>query len=127
MQLLEAFRNFDIIRKSSKTIKGNFYVYHYQVKPQTYPVKISPVKWFKLIEQLQTKFPDKGFKLQIKKVKGKLFYILRRKNSTPIYYDPKTGRIYTPKSYVFKKYKLVCHNIQTTLYNLGVKLNLRSV
>jgi hypothetical protein len=84
------------------------------------------------VRALQLKYPDKGFSLERAKVKGKhgtrVFWILdRRRKGTkgvPVYYSTSLKRLFVPKRYVKKQYRLTANVLLYRLRDLGANYSL---
>jgi len=91
-------------------------------------IKITIKDLNKKIKELQEKYPDKGYALLRYKVDGKIYWVIRRKaegeKTVPVYYSSTKGKLFVPKSYVKKQYRLTCSIISYRLRDLGAPYRL---
>lgn len=122
MKLLEVGKDFEI------KIKGYSGAPKYKITKQLTlkhaRIRIPLKDLREKIKNLQTKYPNKGFFLERSRYKGRVYWRFGRKEPNmkgiPLYYSTTLGKIYVPKGFVDKKYKLVCSVIMYRLRDLRV-------
>jgi hypothetical protein len=91
-------------------------------------IKISVKALKERIEALQAKYPDKGFSLERVRVGNRIYWLIDRKakgtKNLPIYYSTKLKRIFVPKRYVRRQYRLTCTVLLYRLRDLGASYTL---
>jgi hypothetical protein len=120
--LLEPFKDFEV-RIKSYSGDPKYKIYR-TIRPRKSFRVITLKKLKEHVKELQEKYPLYDYKLLKKKIKGNVYYILRRGstslNNPPIYFDLKHKKVYVPKTYVMRKRKLVNFVINMRLHALGV-------
>jgi len=133
--LLEPFVDFEVRLRSYSRLER--YKTMRKFRPLKYPFKIRTKKLEKAVEELQRRFPDKKYRLRVRKLWRRIgdkmkmvkMWVIRRGecclDNPPLYYDPKEGRFFVPRSYVINHYKLVCAVVVYRLNDLRVPLESR--
>lgn len=90
-----------------------------------------PLKGLKeKVENLKKRYPDKGYFLTRTRYKGRVYWRFGRKEPNlkgiPLYYSSTLGKLYVPKTYLDKKYKLVCSVIMYRLRDLRIPYHLKN-
>jgi len=121
MKLLEVGKDFEIERQYM--VKGTYRVREI-IRLKRRRNKISEKKFKEVVKVLQERYPDKKYVLKKRKIKGKVYLVIRREGysykNPPLYYSIKDRKLYVPKSYVRRKPKLVSAIIDMRLRDLGV-------
>jgi len=133
--LLEPFEDFEVKLRSYSRLER--YKTLRKFRAPKYPFKIRTKKLEKNVEELRQRFPDKNYRLRVRKLwrrvgdKMKMvkMWVIRRGecclDNPPLYYYPKEGRFFVPRSYVKNHYKLVCAVVIYRLNDLRVPLETR--
>ena len=115
MKLLEAFKDFEVRRRSAGRI--------IKITPAT-EIKVTYDDIKKAADELNEKYPQHRYVVKKKRIKGKTFVIFRRDEPSakgiPIYIDTEEGRIFVPASYVRRNFRLVRAVIDFRLSALGI-------
>jgi len=108
VKLIEVFNELEA--KATSTAQNGKYAYERVFIPRRYPKPLDKVELIKYVESLQKKYPKKGFSWSFRRVKGRWYFVIRRKpagyKNPSLYIDLHDGRWYIPASYVRRKPKL---------------------
>ena len=115
MKLLEAFKEFEVRRRSAGRI--------IKITPAT-EIKVTYDDIKKAADELNEKYPQHRYVVKKTRINGKEFVIFRRDEPSakgiPIYIDTEEGRIFVPSSYVKRNFRLVRAVIDFRLSALGI-------
>jgi len=130
--LLEPFEDFDITLRSYSRLPHHKTVRTYE--PKHYPLRIPLRKLKAQVKDLQQRYAKHNYRLVTRtlfaRVNGRLrkirFHIIRRgkacMDNPPVYYDPRAGRFFVPRSYVEGHKRLTRTVVYYRLRALGVKM-----
>ena len=115
MKLLEAFKDFEVRRRSAGRI--------IKITPAT-EIKVTYDDIKKAADELNEKYPQHRYVVKKTRINGKEFVVFRRDESNakgiPIYIDTEEGRIFVPSSYVKRNFRLVRAVVDYRLSALGI-------
>jgi len=132
MQLLEVFKDFEVIvkgRLGSPQYKGDFLLV--RKNNSEFPTLQDLENY---VARLQRKFPNRRFQVKVRKYKGKVYYIVdqdiwvrqrgrrkqRKKDRVPIFFDFEEQKVFIPKSFWERNKRLVGYILMRTLGSLGI-------
>jgi len=122
VKLLEAFRDFEVWRRS----KGRRIV----ITPAT-EIKVTYDDILKAVEELNERYPQHKYFAKKRRVKGKEFVVfgrdVRGAKGVPIYIDVEEGKIFVPISYIKRNFDRVRAVIDFRLTALGIPTKRRVV
>lgn len=145
VKLLEVGKDFEIkIKTYSKDPK---YVRYKKLVLLKKTIRITTQKIKEIAKRLQERYPYKGYYFERAKVHyeiesitipvsipetgTRIFWIIGRKEEgrkgIPIYYSSTLGKLFVPKSFVDRKYRLVCSVLMYRLRDLGIRYSLRYI
>jgi hypothetical protein len=128
---MEPFKDFKVyIRGASQ--KGRYEAL-YELVPEDGRRYITRQDLEDYVEKLQEKHPDKGFRLDTKRIGGRRFYVITRRSyeklpdgskrqvrdRVPIYFDLDSQKVYVPRWYVRNRRRLTNYILMRTLGSLG--------
>ena len=115
MKLLEAFKDFEVRRRSAGRI--------IKITPAT-EIKVTYDDIKKAADELNEKYPQHRYVVKKTRINGKEFVVFRRDEPSakgiPIYIDTEEGRIFVPSSYVKRNFRLVRAVVDYRLSALGI-------
>ncbi len=122
IRLLVVGEDFDLIRSSYSTLPK--YRYSRLIVP-IYPYDFDFKKIKKIVEEYNSRYPDKRLKVLKRKIFGKTFIVIRREgysySNPPVYLCVNDGRIYVPASYVRRNKRLVSAVVHYRMSLLGLR------
>jgi len=115
VKLLEAFKDFEVRRRSAGRI--------IKITPAT-EIKVTYDDIKKAADELNEKYPQHRYVVKKTRINGKEFVVFRRDEPSakgiPIYIDTEEGRIFVPSSYVKRNFRLVRAVVDYRLSALGI-------
>lgn len=126
-RLVKIFDEYNDIKIKGKSCKSRYDALFTLVKNQSTPVTLDKITEY--VNNLQAKYPNRGFMLKRIRLNNKTFYIITKKSINagkivkdriPIYIDIDNQEFYIPQSYIKKQKKLANYVIMRVLGALGV-------
>jgi len=131
VELLEVFKDFKVYILGGSQFGRYRALYELVPSPNPKPITVDSLEAY--VRRLQSRYPDGGFKLDVKRIGSQTFYIVNKKSyvktpdgrkrmvrdRVPIYFDLEAQKVYVPRWYVKNRRRLASYILMRTLGALG--------